>query len=928
MVNKRLFHILEAMLDGKTKSHEELVGYIKSNLCRMSDRPSLSEEEIAELAFEYEKKYGGKTFDPGTTITGAAANDAWFYQRKKELDEEKGHFFQNRYEDYLRIKNFDATTINFIVSKTERVLSLCANPDSDDRRRGLVVGDVQSGKTSNYLALASMACDYGYKVILILAGLTDSLRIQTQERVDEGFVGAVSSTIGGAEIQYVGVSLLDYPHSYYAVPLTTNEKDFASISVSAGDLNKPVILVVKKNKSVLTAVKDWLKPGVRGVSSQNIMIIDDECDNASVNTKTDAGPSTINALIRDIYNNFPCSTYIGYTATPFANIFINPDERAGYEDLFPNDFIHRLHASPESYFGTEKVFGENGEHQRHLVILDEDEPLFLPAKHKKDTDFPGLTRSLRDAICNFLICNCIRTLRGDETKDRSMMINISPFNGIQEDVRYDVEMYVGKLTDIILQYGKCPMEKFLKDAEMRRIYDIYTNDDFYAKNPDDLAKKPINQEIGFSEIKDLLYGEISKFKVVVINNRYKGDQRFDYKAYKGIGARVIAIGGYVLSRGLTLEGLMTSYYSRNSNAYDTLLQMCRWFGYRPNYEDLCRVYMSQISVDSFGAVIDAVKNLDEQFEIMKVQGKTPRDFGLAVKECPDTLETNLLITARNKMKNSTELVGFLNYSGVAVDTSKLYKNIKYNQKNIEEFRRFYQTVLESGVKLEKTWNNRWMLRNVKPNLVADFISGLLIPLENRKFDKENIARFIREQKIYKSWDVVFATGDQKPGARLFTIEPGKEIPAVLRKFESRDDEDFLRISNHNNRLLEPGIFNAGLTEEQCEEARQNMLERIKLSKKPDQRENLISTDYLSVLQRRPVLVILPIYLNVTETDNPDKNLKKCMIRDSFGNDCILGFGIGFAGNKSEKKIMSFRINKVKAKQYLAEFDDEEEMADD
>lgn len=374
------------------------------------------------------------------------------------------------------------------------------------------MGDVQSGKTSNYLALASLACDYGYKLILILAGMTDSLRIQTQERTDEGFVGAVSSSIGEDTIKYIGVGTYGEQGEYFALPLTTDESDFVKISATSGDFNKPLVLVVKKNKSVLINVKKWLKPGQYGVSSKNIMIIDDECDNASVNTKRDEDPSTINGLIRDIYNNFNCSTYVGYSATPFANIFINPDDdQLGYDDLFPSDFIHRLHASPESYFGADKVFGNLENQSEHLVTLDEEEPLFLPAKHKKDYVYEGLTQSLRTAICNFLICNCIRTHRGDGKKHRSMMVNISAYNVIHEDIKNCIENYVETLRNTISQYDRYPLERFLKSAEMRRIYDIYTKDPFYTKKSDKYPYKSLNEEVPFSEIKNLLFDEISKF---------------------------------------------------------------------------------------------------------------------------------------------------------------------------------------------------------------------------------------------------------------------------------------------------------------------------------------------------------------------------------------------------------------------------------
>ncbi len=917
----RIAEALDAMLGGETKSHEDLVQYIKDNLLPSKIYSFLTADDIEKVAFKYETIYGGRTFRPLPTITKSKPNESWLVTAKNSMSKEE-HCFEERYRHYLETQHFANVSIDEILKDAEKVLSLCSDPKSGERKRGLVMGDVQSGKTSNYLALASMACDYGYKCILILAGLTDSLRIQTQERTDEAIIGAVSSTIG-SKIEYIGVGQLgDNGFQYYAVPLTTNLADFTAISATSTDFEKPLILVAKKNKTVLDSIHQWLKPGVRGVSSQNILIIDDECDNASVNTKTDASPSTINSLIRDIYNNFNCSSYVGYTATPFANVFINPEKQEGFDDLFPEDFIHRLRASSASYFGADKVFTENS---AHLVLLDEQERDFLPAKHKKSTQFDNLPESLRDAVCNFLLCNCIRTARGDKTKHRSMMINISPFNSLQGAVKDLVEIYIGSLTDKISNYSKKDMSKFLKDSEMRRLYSIYQKEPFFAE-----AKcgrtQALNVELPFEKLKtDYLFDEISKIVVAVINNKYKGDQRFDYKRYKDTGARVIAIGGFVLSRGLTLEGLMTSYFSRNSGAYDTLLQMCRWFGYRPNYEDLCRIYMSQINVDSFGAVIQAVSDLDNQLEVMQAEGKTPSDFGLMIKTSPDTLETNLLITARNKMKNSKEVVNSLNYSGVAIDTSKLSDDPKNNAHNIAVLRELYDTLEQEGKNLEMYGSGeskRPMYRDVEPSLLAKLISKLCIPLENKKFDKEAIANFIAKAELFKKWDIVFASGDNGNSELPdFTLPNGGTMKPSLRKFEKRDEEMIIRISGSNNRVLQPNIFNAGLDAQGLKQADENR--KIRLELNPDAKsDSIIAADFLNVPGRKPLFVIMPIYLN----DNGEE--RKKAIRNKFGSDFLFAFGIGFAG-KRQGVMVSYRMNKVKQEQYknmddanLEEIDDD------
>ena len=928
MDKQRAVLILYGILNGKSLNHEDLIETIKKNLCCIPDYRSLSKNEIEEIAYAYEYTYESRTFEPGVTLTSSKANETWFHKKKKMMLDNQ-HDYQRRYEQYLINKHYGDDAKNNIISEAEKVLSLCADPESNEKKRGLVMGDVQSGKTSNYLALANLACDYGYKIVLILAGMTDSLRIQTQERTDEGLVGAISSTIGNNEkIEYAGVGRIG-EGGHYAIPLTTDVADFTgSFNFTSGDLNKPQILVVKKNKTILTSVKKWLKPGQTNISSKNILIIDDECDNASVNTKKiEDDPSTINGLIRDIYNNFNCSTYVGYTATPFANIFINPEKEVGNDDLFPSDFIHRLKSSKNKvYFGIEKVFKGD---IKHWKCINDEEENKLPAKHKKDYDIPCLWNSLKDSICMFLICNCIRTIRGDNTKHRSMMINISPYNLIQNRMFELVEQYVVVLRDAIQQYDKYDIVRFNKHFELKRIYDIYHNDSLFCTSNEENKSKPLNVLIPFNIIKEHLFDEISKFRAAVINNKVKGDQRFKYKDYNETGARVIAIGGFVLSRGLTLEGLMTSYYSRNSTAYDTLLQMCRWFGYRTGYEDLCSIYMSQINHDSFCSVSQAIDNLDSQLDMMTARGASPKDFGLMILESPDTLETNLLITARNKMRNSTERVLGLNYSGVAIDTSKLYKNPRKNENN-------YRAVIKLVKNLEKVdknveiIKNRYMIRDVSNGIIADFISMLDIPFENKKFDVESIASFIRKGEFYDKWDIVFAKGDEIIGQKKFKINDNYSISPACRSFAYEKGEDIVRISKRNNKLLDPGIFNAGLNDVQIEIAKSVAKERGKrknLLKEPAP----IAEEYLGVPNRKPLLVILPVQL--IQDDKNDENsdysdTKKSIIDDYNRSNFLIGIGIGFAGREG-KVMMRFRINKVKQQEYLNKFiETEDELTDD
>lgn len=604
---KKLEDILCVYFRGKTPTHTQIVSKAE-DFAKTLFSESYDAFDFDKIVEYVECLIPITSYEAECLIDYETESDGWLTEN---LFENNAKTASRRYAQYLRQNGMAEDTITKIELNAKRVLSYCANPGSSqrDKKRGLVVGDVQAGKTANYIELINLACDFGYKIIVLLAGLTDSLREQTQIRIDEGFIGAKSETISEV-IDYIGVG--EENKDYYAIPLTNTKKDFLkfikeNINATPEGYSKPLILVVKKNAKVLNQIESWLKPENKGITSTNILIIDDEADNASVNTKkSEDDPTIINRCIRKIFDNFSVASYVGFTATPFANIFINPDNVFELESLFPSDFIIQLRP-PSNYFGAKKVFGS----KRHLRVLDEHETYFLPAIHQKTTHFNALPESMKEAVCSFLLACCIRTLRGHVYKHRSMLINISRFNSIHEEIRFAISQYVDELKNLITQDSYKTTSCFIRSQEANRLYSLYTCAPFFED-----ARK----EYSFDDIKNMLIDEIVQFKIAVINNA-NTKNRFKYSDFSDVGARVIVIGGFVLSRGLTLEGLMVSYYSRAAAAYDSLLQMCRWFGYRTGYEDLCVVYMSQINIDNFNAVIDAVDDLKEQFAEMALKRK-------------------------------------------------------------------------------------------------------------------------------------------------------------------------------------------------------------------------------------------------------------------------------------------------------------------
>lgn len=894
----RAYGMLKIYMEGTTKTHQEVV----TKATELLGLFNMSNQECIDYVVDkYEENHNIKAYEPDVLVDSNNLPETWLYNRKENTPLD--HF--NRYKEYLRNDDFPEDAIEKMEKSTEKVLSYCADPENRSRslntkKKGLVIGDVQSGKTANYLALINMAADYGYKLIILLSGLTDSLRIQTQKRIDSGFVGANSDSIGSEFEIYMGVGTSEEKH--FAIPMTNQQLDFvkfkrANSNFSRSDFAKPVIMVVKKNKGILTQMKEWVKPDNDDIKCNNILIIDDESDNASVNTKNkDEDPSVINKLIRDIFNNFPIATYVGYTATPFANIFIDPYDDESCKDLFPSDFIVQL-KEPDNYFGLHKALMSGN----HVRILDEQEENFLPVKHNKDVEvYPELPESLIEAINDFIIVNVIRTLRGQKNKHRTLMINVSRLNNIQDKIKYKVEDYIKKIKSCIEQSYKLSIDDFKKDPKLNKIYNQYLHDDFY---------KEIRENLSWDQIQAGLNSEIQQFELTIMNNR-NSKNRFNYDDYKEKGARLIAIGGFVLSRGLTLEGLTISYFSRNANAYDTMLQMCRWFGYRNGYEDLCRIYISQINIDNYGAIEDAVNDLKDQISIMSSRGKTPKEFGLMVKESPETLETSMLITSRNKMRATEEIYRSFNFSGADVDTSKIYRDLETNIKNRLIINELVTNLKQDGILLENYNNSgRYMFRNVNKKHISDFVSKIIIPIENRKFDQDSLSDFIENSEEFINWDVVVATGTHSGSTWNFC---STNLYLPVRSFEVREEENIVRISGGNNKLVDPGLYNSGLSKKEKEEAKQNALNDKNPHLEP------IAKDYLQV-RKTPLLIIYPVKLK----PKPGNELQQ-QVASEFGEDKIMfGFAIGFPGIDN-RVMVKYRANERKLKELAGQVEEEEE----
>ena len=691
----------------------------------------------------------------------------------------------------------------------------------------MVVGEVQSGKTSNYIELICKAADAGYKFVVVLAGSTNSLRAQTQLRFDEGFLGWDTrlNLILGNSNKRVGVGTL-LGEQLYRVIASTNAEE-------TGDFNRrvanqfnvrlggdPVIMVVKKNGSVLRNLTRWAK-SLSPVAPEDpipdipTLVIDDEADFASVNTRPietdDDDPTVINSRIRELLKVFDKCAYIGYTATPFANIFIYPDQdgvRYG-QDLFPRDFLINLPV-PSNHVGPTKVFGlpSNPDDDVEqitplpLVRIVRDHKDSIPNVHKSYLIVEELPDSLKQAMKAFILTCAARAARGEERHHNSMLIHVTRFVNVQNQVAELVSFELrdlqnrirygdgGSPSSIIDELHSMWSEDFVpSSAGVRRLY------------PDLVLGCP---EVSWESVQSRLIESSQKIQVKVVNGAAK--DALDYWDHPE-GLSAIAIGGDKLSRGLTLEGLSISYYLRASRMYDTLLQMGRWFGYRPGYVDLCRLYTTDELRDFYCHITMATEELRQEFDLMADRGMTPSDFGLRVRSHP----AGMVITAANKMRNGTPMS--VSYSADISETIAFDRTHEVNRRNHERFGRFVDSLGNPQV-VDKSGNRIW--NPVDAEHVADLLEEINVHQGSRKARGDYLSRYIRSQNAQGGlvrWTVVLVSNPTGEPTEIggWEVHPVHRTPYMQ---DSSDSSAVYRI----RRLLSPTDEMIDLTSDQKREA--------------------------------------------------------------------------------------------------------------
>lgn len=660
----------------------------------------------------------------------------------------------------LKSKFWHENSIKTLGDQSNDVVSCLASPKSKEPQlvKGLVLGYVQSGKTANFSATIAKAADEGYRLVIVLSGLHNALRNQTEKRLRAELVDphagrrSFNLTDMGQDGDFHAQT--NSPNSFL------NNKD------------KFTLLVMKKNATSLARFSEWIQTTDDEIMGEcPVLIIDDEADQASIDNSRNNNPTKINELIRKMLNFFASKTicsYVGYTATPFANILINAQEK---EDLFPSDFIVALE-SPEDYCGTEKLFGrasvdmDGGESGLDLIrYIDPVDVIVADDQDVKDR----LPKSLRVAIQSFLLAAGERIRRKQLRKHITMLIHTSHLRDQHTAICGIAERFLSEIKLFIEQ----------DNADLKKeLIDIWETD--FTKN----GKRdfPAIQIGDFSTV----YEGIKYFvnSLVIVKENSESESRLDFDLGKPVWA--IIVGGNVLSRGLTIEGLTVSYFHRTTDGYDTLLQMGRWFGFRPDYLDLVRVFVTQQMQSHFYHIATVEQELRGDIERMWKNEERPIDIALKIRDHDFLSITNKQVLRKNGTLASNS------YSATKLQASHLFiNNKKFADKNLKAVKNLLQSMEKAKLRSEikfPLFKRCLLYKNVSVKDIISFLESYVFSDADKKFRIELLGKYITslvEKGELTNWSVAMMSTRQTSDEKRIAL--GENIPpvfAVDRRYSS------------------------------------------------------------------------------------------------------------------------------------------------
>jgi hypothetical protein len=695
------------------------------------------------------------------------------------LDRSTWHYWPELRQYLLTSAGWDASMLRSLDDSSDPILRQLEPPSTERFDvRGLVLGFVQSGKTANYTALAAKAADAGYRLVIVLSGIDNGLRRQTNLRLKKELVGYADSRPGAVHLPPIGLQWHEFTRPEI-------DGDFRAGYANAAALQgtQPVLVVVKKNGPVLRRLLRWLRSApIESLQKLPVIVIDDEADLASIDTRGSRvtqgappdpddeeyePPSVINGLIRELLGCFQRRAYVAYTATPFANILIphDIDDPNIGNDLYPRDFIIDL-PKPPGYFGAEEIFGIRDEVSGRAsggldVIRDQ-----VSDEDRAAIDSGQLPGSLELAMLDFVLAGAARAQRGQGAKPATMLVHTSPLILEHTRIFEAVNRRFAELRDEWRYQRKKGIDARLRDRWETKFRPVTKQ-----THPE--------RDVGFNRIEAHIGPFFEGVQVREINS--STGEVLDYEREPSLKA--IAVGGNKLSRGLTLDGLVVSYFVRESATYDTLMQMGRWFGFREGYEDLTRIWTTAELAGWFSDLAFAEKRLRDDIEVYETIGMTPLEVGMRIWQHPA-----MQVTAPLKRRFASNTTIRQDYSFSLEQTFKFPLRrpealVRQQRANLDAVRRLVATLGEGKTLTRDQRGPIW--QNVSPTAVLRFLSEYSVDDEARSISIPLIRAYIERCNVageLVKWTVA-VRGRTKPDAKLGTTEwglPGGEVPQLSR----------------------------------------------------------------------------------------------------------------------------------------------------
>lgn len=670
-----------------------------------------------------------------------------------------------RYRRYL-LGRFSPEKVDALGKTCDDILRRLGNPRSPRKtwsRFGACIGQVQSGKTQTYIGLIAKAVDAGYVNVIVLSGLHNSLRSQTQFRVDEGLIG---KTKIGDKLETCGVGTLIPSQREVSTKLQvlTTAQDDGDLSPSAQMwqiVDAPAIMVIKKNVKRLERLREQMSADQETWNprySRPTIIIDDESDQASVNARGADSPSAVNKQIRLLVNLFDRCSIVGFTATPFANMFIDPnatfedvESERKVPDLYPRDMIRLLPVGPE-YFGPKQMLAYEGSGPRFTAPADDYKDWLVP-RHDKNHVPGAIPESLKNALALFMIGVAIKRLRKgvrgeagfdfEMNEHATMLVHVTRFTNVQSLVRDQIrDAFLEAKEELLGGSAEGPWHLRLR----AQFEEIDTMGESLRESLDPelcrwLVGRPVEYSLALACLRDIL----PQFEIEVVNGEIS-----DALRYRQSRERIIvAVGGDKLSRGLTLEGLTVSYYLRNANSWDTLMQMGRWFGYRERYLDLCRVFVPSELELAYEEVLEGIVDLEEQLRKAAVSGAQVRDFCLTLLASPSGRQpTGRMGNQRRALQIGGYGASLIQKRNIPIDTeSPAFRKARSAFETLLRDATSYRHAEPSGARTEQGPDESMLLfKGVPSAVVREFIVKAGLPTSGQEESAEAIAEYLREHE--------------------------------------------------------------------------------------------------------------------------------------------------------------------------------------